>query len=374
MTDYSPLEDRVRRTISSVAEQPLPPAPLPFDPATQSTAGRSARSLSVALVVVAVVTAVTLALIYGPHGGGGAARPAYVPTTHDRDPTNFILVNAGDLEIESATTGQLVKNLGPISNYTNNGFALSPDGQYAYATATSCTSRCEIVIERIDLTDGGVTPLAVGEQPSISQNDRFVAFGAGPLSADLSIRDLKTGTTKSINLKRLLGTQTDLLNSSITWLGNGSELVVVPGGVGNDLMPGTTTTAPLSGSCSALSISQTCLIVVNARNGHPFGARRVVLNGLRSSQFVVAASAHSDLVMAGDGMIYRVAISSHSVSYSRLFSLPSVLPVAFDPQGAKLFYLKGHGPVALWLGEVTQHGLERSRMLNANVDLGSLAW
>jgi hypothetical protein len=374
MTDHSSIEDRVRQTLTTVAAQPLPPAPLGFNSAAGSAGRRPVKSLSVALVVGAVVVAVVLALIYGPHsGGGGTPRPGSVPTTSHRDPANFVMVDSGDLEIESAKTGQLVKNLGPIANYTNNGFALSPDGRYAYATITANRSTA---IERIDLTNGQPTPFAAGEQPSVSQDGRFVAFGAGSLSADLSIRDLKTGTTRSINLRKLLGPQTDLLNASITWLGNGSQVVVNPGGVGNDLMPGTTTTTPLSGSCSALSISQTCLIVVSTSVGHSLSARRVVLNGLRTSQFVVAASGTTDLVLASyfasHSLVYKVVLSSDSASFSRLFSLPRALPVAFDRQGTELFYLKGHGP-ALWVAEVTPHGLERSRMLNAHAALEGLA-
>jgi hypothetical protein len=375
MTDHSSLEDRVRRALSTVADQPLPPAPPAFVPSADARGGRPVRALSLALLVLAVVAAAILALIYGPRSGGGTPRPASLPTIIHRDPANFVLVNSGDLEIASAKTGQMVKDLGPIAHYTNNGFALSPDGQYVYVTITGNRSTA---IERINLSNGQPTPFAAGEQPSISPNGRFIAFGAGPLSANLSIRDLKSGTSRSINLRTLLGTQTDLLNASITWLGSGSQVVVVPGGVGNDLMPGTTTTTPRPGSCSALSISQTCLIVVNASIGHPLSARRVVLNGLKASDAVVAASGRSDLVMASYGTthtsIYKAVVGSGSGSFSRLYSLPQVLPVAFGPQGAELFYLKGHGPVALWLGDVTQHGLERSRMLNAKVALEGLSW
>jgi hypothetical protein len=375
MIDHSSLEDRVRRALSTVADQPLPPAPPAFDPSAAATGGRPVRALSMVLIVFAVGVAAVLALIYGPHSGGGTPRPASVPTVIHRDPANFVLVNSGDLEIASAKTGQIVMNLGPIANYTNNGFALSPNGQYVYATINGNRSTA---IERINLSNGQPTPFAAGEQPSISPNGRYVAFGTGPRSAILSIRDLKSGTSRSMNLRKLLGPQTDLLNASITWLGNGSQVVVVPGGVGSDLMPGTTTTTPPSGSCSALSISQTCFIVVNASTRHSLSARRVVLNGLNASGAVVAASGRSDLVIASYGTthttIYEAVMGHGSGSFSRLYSLPQVLPVAFGPQGAELFYLKGHGPVALWLGDVTQHGLEHSRMLNANVALEGLAW
>jgi hypothetical protein len=58
---------------------------------------------------------------------------------------------------------------------------------------------------------------------------------------------------------------------------------------------------------------------------------------------------------------------------TRLFSLPSVLPLTFGAKGATLFYLVGHGPEALWVAKVTPDGLKDAHMLNANVALSALA-
>jgi hypothetical protein len=379
MTENSSVEDRLRRTLKAIGEQPIPPAPLTFDPGGGSAQHHPVRIVSVALVLVVVVGGLTLALVYGPHSGvGGESKPVPTPVTSTRYPANFVLINSGDLEIDSAKTGQLVKNLGPIAGYTNNGLALSPDGQYVYLTVIKSRS---IAIERIRVDSGQETPFADGEQPSISPNGRFVAYGAAPTtsSKNLIVRDLTSGTTRSMNLQKLLGGQTDLLNASIKWLGNGSQIVVLPGPVLNTLMPDTTTTTPSPGSCSVTSISQTCLIVVNVPVGHPLTARRVMLNGLRSTNFVTGPSGRSGLLIAaGSGtsraVVYKVDVSSSSSTFNRLFSLPPVLPEAFDSRGTELFYLKGHGPVALWLGDVTRHGLENARRLNADVSLGSLAW
>ena len=60
-------------------------------------------------------------------------------------------------------------------------------------------------------------------------------------------------------------------------------------------------------------------------------------------------------------------------SVTRLFSLPTVLPLTFGAQGATLFYLVGHDPEALWLAKVTPDGLKDAHMLNANVALSALA-
>ena len=72
--------------------------------------------------------------------------------------------------------------------------------------------------------------------------------------------------------------------------------------------------------------------------------------------------------------MYEAQVTRRRASAIHLFSMPAVLPVAFDARGTKLFYLVGHSPVALWLADVTPHGLDNARMLNANVALAGLAW
>jgi len=293
-----------------------------------------------------------------------------------RDPSNFVLANGSgsDFQIESPSTGKVIKDLGTIAGYTDNGLAYSPDGKDVYLTVVEPMS---LEIERIDVANGRRAFVADGEEPSISPNGRFLAYGAGPEgSQQLFVRDLSSGAVRSINLRKLLGGQTDLLTASITWLGNGSELVVLPGGVGNDLM-GNPIPAPVPGSCSAVPASSTCLIVVKARTGHALTATRVVLHSLRSGYGPIGASGPNLFMAAfhgGHTDMYEAQVTRRRASAIHLFSMPAVLPVAFDARGTKLFYLVGHSPVALWLADVTPHGLDNARMLNANVALAGLAW
>ena len=81
MTEHSAIEDRVRRTLRTVAEQPIPRAVPLFDGSGASARRRPVGMLGVALVVAAVVVALVLALVYGPHSGGGTPRPA-AESTH----------------------------------------------------------------------------------------------------------------------------------------------------------------------------------------------------------------------------------------------------------------------------------------------------
>ncbi len=292
-------------------------------------------------------------------------------------PPDFVLANGSgsDIQLESASTGALVKDLGAVQGYTNNGLALSPDGQDVYVTANKPGS---LVIERIRVANDQETFVADGEQPAISPSGTFLAYGTGSEgSEELVVRDLMSGTVRTVSLQKLLGGQTDLLNATITWLRNSSTIVVLPGEVANDLM-GEPIPPPVPGSCSAVSISQTCLIVVHAGTGDKFTAKRVILRGLERADIVAGASGSRDLVMAAFGarhtVLYRADVTEGAGSVIRLFSLPPDLPVAFDAQGSQLLYLIGHGPVALWLAQVTSHGLKNARMLNANVAEAGVAW
>jgi hypothetical protein len=310
----------------------------------------------------------------------GSARQATASPAHARVPSvgassNFVLATGSgpDFHIESASTGALDKDLGAVQGWTNNGLALSPDGQYVYVVVNRATT---LAIERLSVSTGAETFVAEGEQPAVSPNSRLLAFGSGPSGSNtLVVRDLTSGKNQSVDLRRLLGGRADLLNASITWLGDGSEVVVLPGGVGNDLMGGPTPRA-VPGSCDAVSANDTCLIVVSVRSGHPLKAKRVILSGLKYSD-VIGASGSSGLVTtafdARHNAVYHADLAGGASSVIRLFSLPSVLPLTFGAQGTTLFYLVGHGPEALWTAKVTPDGLKDAHMLNANVALSALA-
>jgi hypothetical protein len=309
---------------------------------------------------------------------GGGAMPATASPAHASASLNFLVVTASgsDFQVESSSTGNLVKDLGAVPGWTNNGLALSPDGQDVYVVVHEPGS---LVIDRLSVADGSKTFVADGEQPSISPDGRLLAFGTGELPSGgqtLAVRNLTSGKEQSIDLRRLLGGQTDLLNASISWLGDGSKIVVLPGSVGNDLMGGATPRA-LSGSCSAVSASDTCLIVVNVRAGHPLTAKRVLLGGLGQGIPLIGASGSSDIVTMAfadhRSGVYTADLTNGARSFTRQFSLPTVLPLAFRSRGTELFYLTGHGPIALWLARVTSDGLRDAKLLNADIGLNAFA-
>jgi hypothetical protein len=287
--------------------------------------------------------------------------------------SNFVLVTGSDFQIESASTGMLVKDLGVVNYWTNNGLALSPDGHDVYVVVNQPTTTA---IERLSASTGAQTFVADGEEPAVSPDGRQLAFGSGDLgSHTLLVRDLSTEKDRSVDLHMLLGGQTDLLTASITWLGD-SRIVVVPGEVGNDLM-GDPTPRAVPGSCSSAPVSDTCLIVVDAEAGHPLTAKRLLLSGLPARDIpLIAASGPSGLTIAtvgGHSGIFTADLAHGARSFTRISSLPPALPLAFGVRGGTLFYLVGHGPEALWWAKVTQHGLKDAHVINADVGLSALA-
>ena len=289
--------------------------------------------------------------------------------------SNFVLATGSgpDFQIESASTGTVVKDLGVVNYWTNNGLALSPNGQNVYVVVHQPTTTA---IEQLSVSTGAQTFVADGEQPAVSPNSRLLAFGTGPSgSQTLVVRDLFSGMERSIDVSRLLGNSGDLLNATITWLDD-SKIIVIPGMVGNDLM-GDPTPPTVPGSCDAGPVKDTCLIVVSDEAGHRLAAKRVILSGLPSGDPLIAASGPSGLTIANysghHSGIFRADLAHKASHVTRICSLPAAIPLAFGSRGATLFYLAGHGPEALWSAKVTLNGLKDAHVLNADIGLSALA-
>ena len=341
----------------------------------------------------AVATAITasLALVFagcnsGPAGqaispgSGGNARIGGVSANNSlSDPPYFLYASpGGPAELRSPSSGAVIKVLGQFDQaLTNNGFAESPDGKDAYVTLIG---KKQLFIEQISTVTRKQTFFANGVQPAVSPNEHYLAYAAGPNDIDiLAVRNLSTGKTTLVNLSSLMGSSMNLLNGTITWLGDSSDIVVIPAGdavaTASSTSPSTASTAT---SCSALP-KATCIIVVHlgVSNG-AFTSHLVVILGI-SGNFKVFSGADMysrTLIVATWGEntnLYNITLSGSTADVIHLLTLPMVLPVAFDLLGKHFFYITGHGPTELWVAKIASGHLVEAQRLTDN-PTGEIAW
>src|SRR5579863_9929861 len=124
------------------------------------------------------LTATTLLLVAGS-APLASASPAHAHAPSVGTASNFVVATGSgpEFQIESASTGALVKDLGTVQGWTNNGLAFSPDGQNVYVVVNRATN---LAIERLSVSTGTETFVADGEQPAVSPNSHLLAFGTGP--------------------------------------------------------------------------------------------------------------------------------------------------------------------------------------------------
>jgi hypothetical protein len=285
------------------------------------------------------------------------------------------------VEPRSPATGRIVRTLATFGqSFTNNGLALSPTDSDVYVTLVG---RRGLRIERIAVASRTRTFVADGEKPAVSPDGRLLAYAAGRFGSEtLAVRDLASHRTRTIDLAGLLGRSRDLLDGVVTWLGDGSEIVVMPGPVAVAVAGSARTTPSSQGrSCDAVSASATCLIVVRVTaGGRPVIARRVILAGGANA----AAKLSGDVAlprslllareMARRTTIDRVTLTGSGANVTRLLSLPPVLPVTVDPRGHHFLCLVGHSPPALWIAGISRGRLVHPHRLMPNAQLDDAAW
>jgi hypothetical protein len=276
-------------------------------------------------------------------------------------------------------TGAIVKVLGPFgSNFTNNGLTQSPDGGQVYLTFTAPRA---LRIVRMDVATGSRTFIADGARPELSPDGRQLAYASGPFgSARLSVRDLTSGTTRTIDLRGLVGRSFDLLAGTVAWTGDQTRIAVMP-----VLIPAVhSQDGPRSPrrarGCSA-TLRRACMIVVRVGPaGRPLTAYRLSVRGLPSFPPQIQGDGsrpRSLLVTAGDGtqgVADRIDLIGSRARVVPLFSLPNVLPLTFDRDGQKLLYLVGHTPPSLWIANTAAGRPTDPRLLIADAELQAGAW
>lgn len=297
------------------------------------------------------------------------------------DPPYFVYdTTGGKSELLSPSNGALVEVLGKFGDaLTTNGLAESSDGKDVYVTLIG---KKKLYIEQISTVTKKQTVLVNGVQPALSPDAKFLAYASGPEYTNiLAVREMSSGKTTSINLSSLLGSSTNLLDATITWLGDGSDIVIEPGWDGSSTSTISASAPSAKNSCSAVSpVKATCLIEVHfdASNG-TLSPRLIVIHDL-GGNFSVISGADSDphsLTFALWGKktnVYEITLSGSATHVTHLLTLAMVLPVAFDLMGTHLFYIVGHGPTDLWVANIGPGHPVQAHRLVANADVSDIAW
>ncbi|MDQ6804018.1 MAG: hypothetical protein M3065_03405 [Actinomycetota bacterium] len=296
------------------------------------------------------------------------------------------------VELRSPVTGRVRTVLGTFGqSFTNNGLALSPDGRDVYVTLIPQRKRwTNLLLERIAVSDKKRTLIARGEQPAVSPDSQLLAYTAGGRagSQSVAVRDLASGTTRSINIAGLIGSGGDPLGASVTWLADGSNVAVVPAGVAYAVSGASHASKRPVAPCHA-PVGSSCLVIVHVTPaGQALTARRFILPGVHGIQTLSGdAAAPGSLLLAADdaknnAVIDKITPAGSTIRVQQLLSIPRGLAITFDPAGRHLLYLTNTIPlpntdittVTLWNATIASgHLIDRERLIR-NPQLGAAAW
>jgi len=261
------------------------------------------------------------------------------------------------IELISPRTGRVAKVVARVG--TGNGFALSPDSKEVYVVGPAGPV---IEIRRISVVTGKVSLVADGAYPAVSPDGRYLAYATGGRFSKVAVRDLRTGRTRVIDLRPLLGNDGNLLNQGeITWLGDGDEVIAVPGIAASVAAAGVTARAG-AGTAGPHQVptGRQSLIVIKIR---PDGlaARRIVVSDPYQDPFLVISGDLSQqravliarMGFARAGTITQVSLRRGGYRARVIARLPrGVMPVVIAPRGDRVLYLVGHTPPVLWVAAI----------------------
>jgi hypothetical protein len=233
------------------------------------------------------------------------------------------------------------------------------------------TRRFSLRLMRLDVETGRQTLVADGAQPALNSDGTQLAYGASPHG--LAVRDLATGQTRAIGLGQL-GQASDLGNATIGWLGDGSDIAIIPAPTAWDLVG----RPPKLHWCGTTQAHAVIVFVHVPAPPAPLTAYCVHLAGpALVGRIALAASPTSPrtllLATDADGGQTIVEEITETGATTPVLTIPNSLPLAFDPSGTHLLYLAGHSPPSLT--DVTI--ANRQHIAGAwrrPIDLGALAW
>jgi hypothetical protein len=307
-----------------------------------------------------------LAVAFTPPVSSGA-----VPTSL---PTFVAVTPSGKMALYSSLTGARVKTLAtlPSNAFTDNDLAYAPDGSSVYFTLIPPRRKraFSLRLMRLDVKTGRQSFVADGAQPALSNDAKQLAYGAFPQG--LAVRDLATGGTRTIALTQL-GKSAELLNASIRWLADGSDVAIVPSAAAWDLMG----TPPKLRWCGTSQSRPVVVFVHVPSPPAPLTAVCVHLAGPALGGLVVLGGSptfpHAVLIATDVGDKTIVEKVTQTGMVTPMLNIPDSLPQSFDPSGTHLLYVAGHKPPLLTEATIT-NGKLTSGPWHESANLGALAW
>ncbi len=385
----SELEYRLRQRLHEIAQRLASAGLRPRrEAAARDSPARTPWLAPAAMVAVAAVLAGPGLAGCGQRAGhelGGGTQPDRPAAA--ADPPLVAVAGSSQrgsssrIELISPSSGRVAKVVARV--VTGNGFALSPDSRDLYVVGSVGRA---IEIRRISIATGKVSFVADGAYPAVSPDGRHLAYATGHRFSKVAVSDLRTGRTRVIDLRSLLGKDGNLLNQGgISWLGDGDEVIAVPGFTASALAAEFTAHAGGNAGGGQAPPGRQSLIVIKIRSDG-LAARRIVVPDPYQEPFGVISgdlSQRRALLIArigfgAAGTITRVSLHGGGYRARVIARLPrGVMPVVIAPRGDRVLYLVGHTPPALWAAAIKNGRLTgQHRLLTDTSEFGvdQAAW
>src|SRR6266702_3919334 len=365
----SELEYRLRQRLHEIAQRLASAGLRPRrEAAARDSPARTPWLAPAAMVAVAAVLAGPGLAGCGQRAGhelGGGTQPDRPAAA--ADPPLVAVAGSSQrgsssrIELISPSSGRVAKVVARV--VTGNGFALSPDSRDLYVVGSVGRA---IEIRRISIATGKVSFVADGAYPAVSPDGRHLAYATGHRFSKVAVGDL-------------------LNQGGISWLGDGDEVIAVPGFTASALAAEFTAHAGGNAGGGQAPPGRQSLIVIKIRSDG-LAARRIVVPDPYQEPFGVISgdlSQRRALLIArigfgAAGTITRVSLHGGGYRARVIARLPrGVMPVVIAPRGDRVLYLVGHTPPALWAAAIKNGRLTgQHRLLTDTSEFGvdQAAW
>jgi hypothetical protein len=386
------LEQRLREELLHLAQQIAPADLRPLRRPSPRTGTRVPDRLLgpiAAMTAIAILTGGLMVArnVLRAHAASDSALALAAPV----DPTDLAVEGVppagghGQVRLTSASTRRVVRTLRISAG--GNGIALAPDAGTLFVLEPN------LRLTQVTIATGKQVVIGTASYPAVSPDSKFLAYATGVAMAQVAVRNLDTGATRTISLLPWVGSDSSVLNQGgLTWLGDGSEVVAVsePDAIATGTSAMFKTMEPSPGTPGKNDCGQQdakaglCAVVINT-TARQLSAHRFYVRGVPGQ----AISALSGDLLAkrsfylGAGQVYtkqidRVSLDARGAVARKVAALPSrSIALAVAPDGDRVVYrLATAPPESLWIAAITDGKLTRRHLLltDARFQFDQVAW